>query len=111
MIPEPDFATILAERRAAAEKTLHPISLAELRELSKTLFPDPDHPWAPVFEKFIEEHPLEQAFQGEIPDGTAFIFYSVTHRGLWYNYKDGVKGIGPLGEGGIKALIEILAER
>lgn len=111
MITEPDFATLLADRRASAEETLRPISLDELRALNQTLFPDPLHPWAPVFEKFVEEHPLEQAFQGETSDGFAFIYYSVTNRGIWYKYKEGVKAIGPLGEPGLKVLAEIVSER
>ena len=111
MISEPDFATILADRRASAEKTIHPISFEELKALSTTLFPDPLHPWAPVFSKFIEEHPLEQAFQGETSDGFAFVYYAVTNRGIWYKYTDGVKAIGPLSEPGLKALAEIVSER
>jgi len=111
MISEPDFATILAERRAAAEKTLHPISLEELRALATKLFPDEQHPWAAVFAKFIEEHPLEEALQGEVPEGVAFVYYPVTHRGLWYKCEEGVKGIGPLSENSLKVLSQIVDER
>jgi hypothetical protein len=111
MISEPDFATILAERRASAEKTLRPISPEELKALATKLFPDGMHPWAEVFAKFIEEHPLEEALQGEVPEGVAFVYYPVTRRGLWYQYSGGVKGIGPLSENSLKVLSEIVAER
>lgn len=111
MITEPDFATLLAERRASAEKTLHPITQEELRALGEKLFPDLSHPWSTIYLKFIEEHPLEEALQGEVPGDVSFVYYPVTQRGFWYQFTDGVKGIGPLGDGALKALAEIVSER
>lgn len=108
---EPDFATLLADRRAAAENTIHPISQEELQALGAKLFPSVEHPWAATFAKFISEHPLEEALQGEVPDDIGFIYYPVTQRGIWYQIKDGVTGVGPLGELALKALGEIVAER
>lgn len=111
MTPDPDFESLLNERRAAAEKSLRPITTEELQALAAKLFPDESHPWGPLFSKFITEHPLEEAYQGEVEDGISFVFYPITRRGIWYQFADGVKGMGPMGERGLTALTEIVAER
>lgn len=108
MTSDTNFETLLTERRAAAEQSLRPISPEDLKALAAKLFPDVEHPWSPLFTKFITEHPLEEALQGEVEDGIAFIYYPITRRGIWYQFADGVKGVGPLGERALTALSEIV---
>ena len=56
-----NFAELLTQRKASAEKTLHEISEVELRALIAKLFPDATHPWKESFTSFIDEHLSETA--------------------------------------------------
>lgn len=111
MTSELNIETLLTERRESAAETLRPISQEDLKALAAKLFPDESHPWGPVFQKFITDHPLEEALQGEVEDGIAFIYYPITRRGIWYQFSGGVKGVGPLAERSLQALSEIVDEK
>ena len=102
-----NFAELLAQRRASAEETLHEISKEELSALIPKLFPDGTHPWAESFANFIAEHGSESALQGETSDGITFVYYPKSNRGIWYQYKNRLVGVGLLGQTSLRVLSEI----
>lgn len=106
-----NFAELLTQRKASAEKTLHEISEVELRALIAKLFPDATHPWKESFTRFIDEHLSETALQGETSDGISFVYYPTSNRGIWYQYQNRLRGVGLLGETSLRVLSEIAQER
>lgn len=106
-----NFAELLTQRKASAEKTLHEISEVELRALIAKLFPDATHPWKESFTSFIDEHLSETALQGETSDGISFVYYPTSNRGIWYQYQNRLRGVGLLGETSLRVLSEIAQER
>lgn len=106
-----NFAELLTQRKASAEKTLHEISEVELRALIAKLFPDATHPWKESFTSFIDEHLSETALQGETSDGISFVYYPTSNRGILYQYQNRLRGVGLLGETSLRVLSEIAQER
>ena len=105
-----NFAELLTQRKASAEKTLHEISEVELRAFIAKL-PDATHPWKESFTSFIDEHLSETALQGETSDGISFVYYPTSNRGIWYQYQNRLRGVGLLGETSLRVLSEIAQER
>ena len=103
-----NFAELLAQRKASAQETLREISNEELRALIAKLFPDGTHPWAESFASFINEHQKERALQGETSDGISFVYYPETNLGIWYQYQNGLRGVGLLSERNLRMLSEIV---
>lgn len=105
-----DFETLSAERRRTAKETIKIISAEELTALGMELFPEPSHPWHDIYAKFLEEHGGDTCYSGHTGDDIWFVYCPTIHRGLWY-LPHGTRGVGPLGERGVNALDEIIAEK
>ncbi|CAN5772421.1 hypothetical protein BH09VER1_BH09VER1_46180 [soil metagenome] len=102
------FEETLAERKASALESLGEISEGEMLALISKLFPDGMHPWIDGFTNFIHEHRAELALQGRTMDGYSFVYFPMSRKGIWYEYRnDKCHGVGLLGQGGLRALAEI----
>jgi len=110
MNPEPPtFAETLAQRKESARRTIHDVSVEELRALVHELFPDISHPFFEPISQFIEEHRSERALRGEASDRICFIYYPASAKGLWYQYVGKLPSVGLLGPTSVKTLAEIVA--
>lgn len=102
-----DFDALMQERRESAASTMRPMDMAAVREKIASLLPDPDHPWQPVIENFLNTHENTTAVQGSTADGMEFIFFPSKRKGLWFRIAGRVQSLGPIQERGLNALSEI----
>jgi hypothetical protein len=105
------FAETLARRKESARRTIHEVSIGELRALVLELFPDGDHPFIEPISQFIEEHRSERALRGETSDHISFVYYPTSDKGIWYQYTSERPSVGLLGPTSRKTLAEIVAEK
>jgi hypothetical protein len=104
------FADVLAKRKESARNTLREASAEEIRKLVTELYPDGTHPFAEIFNQFINEHRSERVFRGETSDRIGFVYYPKSNNGIWYRYSGKLASVGRLGPNGLKALSEIMGE-
>lgn len=106
-----DFAETVRQRRESAAASIHEIPYEEVLALEEKLLTDHESPIGAQVRDFISENRNEMAYGGETSDGISFLYYPKQRRGMWYSWKEGVRGAGKLGARGMDALDEILAER
>ena len=100
-----DIGSIINERRHAVEESIKPISHDELAALQLTLFPDPTHPWAELFRRFVEEHRGNLFYHAVTHDQAQVIYCREQEKGIWF--VPGV-GVGILQPKALEALREIV---
>lgn len=102
-----DIGSINSERRHAVEESITPICHDEVAALQESLFPDPAHPWAELFRRFVEEHRGTLFYHAVTHDQVQVIYCREQERGIWF--VPGV-GIGILQPRALEALREIVGE-
>lgn len=106
-----DFESLAEARREAASASMQPVTIEALRELAERLFPQPDHPWQPLFSQFLTDHANSPAVQGEVGQGMHYVFFPCERKGIWYHLDSGVAGMGPIQERGLAALAAIAEDK
>jgi len=90
-------------RRYMIRKTIHPVTIAELKKLGEKRFPIVTDPWCERFFQFLADHPDSQYFMVTSPEGAEVIYCKDSGKGLWFLPEKGMGIIMPKG-------LEILAE-
>jgi hypothetical protein len=109
METEPSFEEIVSARQESAAKSLRFATPEELRTTLNEIFSgDPSHPWRESFTQFVEDHRDETAYRGETSDGSSFVFYPRTGRGMWYRFDRRLSGIGIISEKTMNFLTQLV---
>jgi len=91
-----DIGSIVGARRQAVEASIKPMGADELAALQHTLFPDPTHPWAEVFQRFVEEHRGSLFYHAVTHDQVQVVYCRELERGIWFVPGVGIGIIQPL---------------
>ena len=84
-----DIDSITEERRKSVAKSIHTISVEELKKLGNEVFHDLDDPWREVFFRFIAEHSDAIIHHAVASDGVNMLYCRDTDKGIWF-----VPGLG-----------------
>jgi hypothetical protein len=101
-----DVEEIDSERRKAISKSIHVVSLEELKKLGEEMFDSPDRPWREEFLRFIAENKGATVYHAVIGEGAILLYCPDIDKGLWYLPGS---GFGPLPDGGRQAMKEAIA--
>jgi hypothetical protein len=102
-----DIGSINSERRHAVEASIRTISHGEVAALQESLFPDPTHPWAELFRRFVEEHHGNLFYHAVTHDQVQLIYCREQERGIWFVPR---VGVGILQPRALESLREIVGE-
>ena len=100
-----DLDSLNKERRAAIAKSIHTISVDELKKIGEELFPMAGDPWAELFYQFVGENRNATYHHAVTGDGVHIVYCRDRDKGLWF--KPGV-GKGPLQERGRTVMKEMI---
>jgi len=100
-----DLDSLNKERRAAIAKSIHTISVDELKKIGEELFPMAGDPWAELFYQFVGENRNATYHHAVTSDGVHIVYCRDRDKGLWF--KPGV-GKGPLQERGRTVMKEMI---
>ncbi|MFL6590493.1 MAG: hypothetical protein ACJ8M4_09995 [Chthoniobacterales bacterium] len=103
-----DLDTLNAERRVAMAKSLHVITVDELKQIGDKLFPMAGDAWGGLFGEFIKDNRSATFHHALTSDGVNIVYCRDKDRGLWFTER-GSKG--PLGERGRTVMKEMIAGR
>jgi hypothetical protein len=101
-----DFENLDKERRKAIAKSIHTISLEELKAMGQELFRYADDPWREAFFKFIAENPGATFHHAVTSDGVNIVYCRDQDKGMWFLPGS---GMGPLQARGRKIMKEMIA--
>ena len=86
-------------------KTIRPVTVEELKQLSAKLFPVVSDPWAERFNTFLSAHAQDKFYLAEAP-GAHIVYCREAGRGIWFSGN----GVGIIQPKGLQALAEIVAK-
>jgi hypothetical protein len=92
-------------RREAIERSIHTISVEELRSLGEELLPYAEHPWREKFFTYIKENEDTPFFHATTHDRIHIFYSPAKNRGMWFMIGS---GYGPLQPKGLAILSEIV---
>lgn len=95
-------------RRLMIEKTIRPISLAELKQLGEKRFPIVTDPWYVRYNEFLATHPDAKFYLAEIPEHAEIIYCQDTGKGIWFLPDKGMGIIQRKGLEIIKGVVDAL---
>jgi hypothetical protein len=98
--------TISEATQKALEKSLRPISVAEMKKLGEGLFPFDDHPWRHKFLEFITENSSCTFHHAVTEDHVQVIYCGEKEKGMWFIPG---RGVGLLQERGLRILKAFVA--
>ena len=101
-----DLENLDKERRKAIAKSIHTISVEELKKLGGELFRYADDPWRETFFRFIAENPGATFHHAVASDGVNFVYCRDQDKGIWFLPGS---GMGPLQATGRKMMKEMIA--
>lgn len=101
-----DLENLDKERRKAIAKSIHTISVEELKKLGGELFRYADDPWREAFFRFIAENPGATFHHAIASDGVNFVYCRDQDKGIWFLPGS---GMGPLQATGRKMMKEMIA--
>jgi len=84
-----DIEGITEERRKSIAKSIHTISVEELKKLGNKVFHDLDDPWRQTFLQFIAEHSDATVHHAIASDDVNMLYCRDTDKGIWF-----VPGVG-----------------
>src|SRR4051812_41401737 len=105
MTSELDVEQIMSARRTAIEKSIKPITVAELKTLGDELFPQLENPWRERYFQFLTEHSDCTFHHATAGDRYQVLYCRSQEKGIWFLPGS---GMGPLQVRGLTALKEIL---
>lgn len=95
------------DRRAMVRKTIHPVTVAELKTLGEKRFLVVSDPWCERYNQFLADHPDAKYFMATSLEGAEIIYCRDSARGLWFLPE---KGMGVIMPNGVEILAEITAD-
>ena len=101
-----DLENLDKERRKAIAKSIHTISVDELKKLGGELFRYAEDPWRETFFRFIAENPGATFHHAVASDGVNFVYCRDQDKGIWFLPGS---GMGPLQATGRKMMKEMIA--
>jgi hypothetical protein len=109
MLSEPlDFDKLTKERREALAKTLHSVTIEELRKLGDQLFPMHDDAWRERFVNFLNENTACTFQRATTHEGVEIIYCRAKERGIWFLPGS---GLGILQASSLKMMKELADKR
>ena len=84
-----DIDSITEARRKSIAKSIHTISVEELKKLGNEVFHDLDDPWREVFFRFVAEHSHATIHHAITNDGVNMLYCRDEDKGIWF-----VPGVG-----------------
>ena len=101
-----DYETLTKERLDAMAKSIHTISIEELRKLGEGLFPYTGDQWRDAFFNFLAENQSATYHHVITHDGVNLLYCRSKDKGIWFLPGS---GLGPLQSRG-RAAMKKLAE-
>lgn len=92
-------------RRAMVRKTIHPVSIEELKLLGEKLFPVVSDPWCERFNEFLKTHAGAKFHRAQVPTDIEVIYCREFEKGIWFLPG---RAMGVVQPDGLKMLREIV---
>jgi hypothetical protein len=90
-------------RRAMVRKTIHPITIPELKKLGEARFPIVTDPWCIRYFEFLKSHPDGRFYRADVPEHAEIIYCRDSNKGVWFLPE---KGMGILQRKGLEIMAE-----
>lgn len=74
----------MENRIAEVRRTIHPVSLDDLKRMGDRLFPIVTDPWCVRFNEFLNEHKGATFYQACTPERAEIIYCAETGSGVWF---------------------------
>jgi hypothetical protein len=100
-----DLENLDKERRKAIAKSIHTISVEELKALGEEIFPMAGDPWREAFFQFIAENPGATFHHAVTSDGVNIVYCRDKEKGIWFLPGS---GMGPLQATGRQTMRQII---
>src|SRR5437764_430472 len=100
-----DFENLTKERRKSLARTIHVISVAEMKTLGDELFKYVDDPWRDAYFRFIAENAGVSFHHAVTSDGVHLLYCKDKDKGIWFLPGHGK---GPLQENGRRTMKELI---
>jgi hypothetical protein len=71
-------------RRLMIQKTIRPVTLAELKQLGEKRFPIVTDPWCVRYSEFLTHNAEAKFYRAEIPGPAEIIYCADTGKGVWF---------------------------
>lgn len=71
-------------RRLMIKKTIHPVTLAELKERGEKRFPIVTDPWCGRYNEFLETYSDAKFHRADIPEHAEIIYCHDAGKGVWF---------------------------
>lgn len=94
-------------RRTMAKKTLHPVTLDELKKLGEERFPIVTDPWCTRYQEFLTQHSGGSFFRGDVPGNVEVIYCRDSGKGVWFMPG---RAMGIIQSKGLEMLAELTAK-
>lgn len=95
----------MEDRIAEVRRTIHPVSIGDLKRMADRLFPIATDPWCVRFNEFLKDHGDAKFYQARTPERAEIIYCADSGSGVWF--LPGM-GMGILQPKALKAIKEIV---
>jgi hypothetical protein len=95
-------------RRAMIRKTIQPVSLDELKQLSEKRFPVVTDPWCARFNEFLASNPTARFYRAWVPEGAEIIYCRDAEKAIWFLPGTGMGIVQPKGLAVLKQIVDSL---
>jgi hypothetical protein len=100
-----DLENLDKERRKAIAKSIHTISVEELKAMGEEIFTMAGDPWRDAFFQFIAENPGSTFHHAVTSDGVNIVYCRDKDKGMWFLPGS---GMGPLQATGRQVMKEMI---
>ena len=101
-----DLGSLDKERRKAIAKSIHTISVEELKAMGEEIFTMAGDPWRDTFFQFIAENPGATFHHAVTSDGVNIVYCRDKDKGMWFLPGS---GMGPLQATGRQIMKEMIS--
>lgn len=95
-------------RRLMIQKTIRPVTVAELIQLGEKRFPIVTDPWCIRYNEFMASHPDAKFYRAEVPGHAEIIYCADNGKGIWFLPDKGMGFIQSKGLEIIKGVVDAL---
>lgn len=87
----------LEDRREAVRKSIHPVTLDELRKFGETAFPLVTDPWCEKFNALLKGNAHCRFYRAKSLEGADIIYCKDAHTAMWFLKGSGMGFVQPRG--------------